>query len=198
VITKKDIEFLAKRIRLNRKKTSLLCEEESDLNLIIDGITKKKPVNKSDLTGLSFLLYSKLVVFSVTSRLDYSITEKATIAKFLYDLFPRMQNRTNFAPLIRYITADPTEKGGWYYLMISALFSDKVNIKDNPATQIKYIQASLKNKYPDISKHAKEWILLLRKIKSDGFLEVSIDADIPEILERRKLFLKDRLLPQAP
>ena len=179
--TDKDITFIAKKLKTSKEIISKLTEEPEDFNLIAEELVKKK-LKKKDYAGLSFGLYSKLVIFSDPEACKFEISEKCYVAKIIGELFPRLNNRENFGPFIRKITPEPTESGAKYYFVISSLFNDKVNCKDNAVIQEKYISAGLNCSHSTLYKHIPEWISILRGLKKRGYFSVTIQEDkIPEL-----------------
>lgn len=181
-MTDKDLTFLRKKTRLTKKKFALLCEVERDLDLVIEQVALRCP-NPRDFAGLSFRLYTKLIIFSETRNINFDIEEKAVVSNMIADIFPKLNNRTNFNPFIRRITAIPTLSGAKYYFLLDALFQDKVNIKDPVELRLKYIQEGL-SVLGAISQHVGEWIKILKRLKNSGLFSVNIEEEqIPELLE---------------
>ncbi len=181
-MTQNDVIFISKRIKLNKEKTQLLIEEPRDLDLVCAGLVSKK-FTKKDYNGLSFPLYVKLVIFNHTKDKNFDISEKSAVAKIISDLFPKLNNRTNFAPFIKKITPKPNELGAKYFFVISSLFHDKVNCKDSEKDQIKYISAGLSCYHPTLCEHIGDWFKILRQLKSAGKFSVNIQEEKLQALQ---------------
>ena len=180
-MTNKDIEFIERKIKLKKDIILKLSELERDADLLLEHVIEKR-ITKKELNGLSFPFYCRIIIFIASKKYNFDISERSAVAKIVSELFPRLNNRTNFAPFIRKITPKPNEAGAKYYFVLNSLFYDKVNCKDPEEEKIKYISAGLSCVNSNLSKHVAEWISILREIKDNGKFRVNImEEKIPEL-----------------
>lgn len=87
-MTNKDIQFIAKAIKLPVEKAKILVEEETDRNLILDQICEKKFSEKM-VNGVSSDLLTRLVVFKFSKNVPASLEEKAYVAGMVIRQLPK-------------------------------------------------------------------------------------------------------------
>ena len=61
MLTAKDIEFLARKTKLNPSRAQILFEEKEDADLVLEELSKKR-ITKKEVLELSFPIFIKLLV----------------------------------------------------------------------------------------------------------------------------------------
>ena len=110
-----DIDFIAKKINLSRSKALSLIEEERDMNLVLNEISKT--VTKEEAKTLSPNLYHKICVFRFSQKQSFDINEKSYIADAISKHYSHIKRRKSQIV----VNGNPTERGSQYLLVATAL-----------------------------------------------------------------------------
>ena len=69
MLTAKDIEFLARKTKLNAEKTQSLFEEKEDGDLVLQQLSRKR-ITKKEVLELSFPIFIKLLINREMKNVD--------------------------------------------------------------------------------------------------------------------------------
>lgn len=168
MLSEKDLLFISKIINLSLDKTRILTEEESDLNLILSKIAEKNIPTKK-LSNVSFGLKCKLFVFTAAISSSFSIEEKSYVAKCISEHYFSIKRRINLSLIS---DKNLTEKASGYYLVVSGLFYDKINVKYLQPKHLLWIEYGFKKaNQRDLGIHTENWVNILRNMNKEAWFQ---------------------------
>ena len=170
-LSNEDIEYISLETKLSRDKATLLCEEERDLNLVLDAISSSFSKSKLDTNKLSYSVYVKLVTFKNSKDTRFEIEEKAYVASSVLRYLNQLKSRVKY-DILNSKTVD--EKFCQYSLVASGLFSQKLKAESLSKKNILKIQnAFIEVGIREVGHHLQEWIQILQQIQSEGWFKAS-------------------------
>lgn len=167
ILSERDIDFFAKKLRLSPEKTFLLLQDPDCLPEILDKVSEEEV---SGLIDISFPVFAELTIIKYSKDLKYPFEEKEyiseTVGNKFYDLieYP-LQNKYFF-------TLEQNEDTAKSVLVFLGFFYKNLQKARRcyPSENIYYNIAKngFENSEKDeISHHLKDWIKVLRIIHNE-------------------------------
>ena len=127
MLTAKDIEFLARKTKLNAEKTQSLFEEKEDGDLVLQQLSRKR-ITKKEVLELSFPIFIKLLINREMKDVDQK--HKNYISDFTSVFYPRIMGANRIKTKI---PRKLNEENAQYFFVLVCFFEDdmvaQMNIK---------------------------------------------------------------------
>jgi hypothetical protein len=163
--TNTDYEYIARKINLPLAKTMSLCEEERDLNLVLNEVSKV--FKKSEASELSYELYVKLVFLLRSQDVPFNLEEKIYVANAATEYINLLKSNKAKAP-----TREKSEQYSKYHFILAGLFDGKlVSGAITPKFLLSIENGFWDAGYRDVGKHLETWMNLMREIKREGWFK---------------------------
>tara|TARA_Y100000310_G_scaffold162247_1_gene162231 strand:- start:451 stop:960 length:510 start_codon:yes stop_codon:yes gene_type:complete len=134
MLTAKDIEFLARKTKLNPSKAQSLFEEKEDGDLVLEELSKKR-ITKKEVLELSFPIFIKLLVNREMKGVDQKY--KNYISDFTSVFYPRIMGASRIKTKI---PRKLNEESAQYFFVLACFFEDDLSAQ----LDIKQIHQMLK------------------------------------------------------
>ena len=118
MLTAKDIEFLARKTKLNRERARSLFEEKEDGDLVLQQLSKKR-LTKKEVLELSFPIFIKLLVNREMKDVDQK--HKNYISDFTSVFYPRIMEASRIKTKI---PRKLNEENAQYFFVLACFFED--------------------------------------------------------------------------
>ncbi len=162
ILTKDDIEFVAKKTKLSIKKAKLLMEEPDDLNLVLNELSMME-ITREDCEKLSFETIVKYIIFKFSNLLAYPLSEKSYICQVIVKHFPYISRSKEFKPYpkIQNNNQDYAE----YCLILLGFFSHRLK-PEQYRNYKKYLEFYRQSEHLNhIFRHLDQWFEVFNKMK---------------------------------
>ena len=127
MLTAKDIEFLARKTKLNAEKTQSLFEEKEDGDLVLQQLSRKR-ITRKEVLELSFPIFIKLLINREMK--DVNQKHKNYISDFTSVFYPRIMGANRIKTKI---PRKLNEENAQYFFVLVCFFEDdmvaQMNIK---------------------------------------------------------------------
>ena len=127
MLTAKDIEFLARKTKLNAEKTQSLFEEKEDGDLVLQQLSRKRITGK-EVLELSFPIFIKLLINREMKDVDQK--HKNYISDFTSVFYPRIMGASRIKTKV---PRKLNEENAQYFFVLVCFFEDdmvaQMNIK---------------------------------------------------------------------
>ena len=127
MLTAKDIEFLARKTKLNAEKTQSLFEEKEDGDLVLQQLSRKR-ITRKEVLELSFPIFIKLLINREMKDVDQK--HKNYISDFTSVFYPRIMGANRIKTKI---PRKLNEENAQYFFVLACFFEDdmiaQMNIK---------------------------------------------------------------------
>ena len=127
MLTAKDIEFLARKTKLNAEKTQSLFEEKEDGDLVLQLLSRKR-ITRKEVLELSFPIFIKLLINREMKDVDQK--HKNYISDFTSVFYPRIMGANRIKTKI---PRKLNEENAQYFFVLACFFEDdmvaQMNIK---------------------------------------------------------------------
>ena len=127
MLTTKDIEFLARKTKLNAEKTQSLFEEKEDGDLVLQQLSRKR-ITRKEVLELSFPIFIKLLINREMKDVDQK--HKNYISDFTSVFYPRIMEANRIKTKI---PRKLNEENAQYFFVLVCFFEDdmvaQMNIK---------------------------------------------------------------------
>ena len=127
MLTAKDIEFLARKTKLNAEKTQSLFEEKEDGNLVLQQLSRKR-ITRKEVLELSFPIFIKLLINREMK--DVNQEHKNYISDFTSVFYPRIMGADRIKTKV---PRKLNEENAQYFFVLVCFFEDdmvaQMNIK---------------------------------------------------------------------
>ena len=127
MLTAKDIEFIARKTKLNAKKTQSLFEEKEDGDLVLQQLSRKR-ITRKEVLELSFPIFIKLLINREMKDVDQE--HKNYISDFTSVFYPRIMGADRIKTKI---PRKLNEENAQYFFVLVCFFEDdmvaQMNIK---------------------------------------------------------------------
>ena len=127
MLTAKDIEFLARKTKLNAEKTQSLFEEKEDGDLVLQQLSRKR-ITRKEVLELSFPIFIKLLINREMKDVDQK--HKNYISDFTSVFYPRIMGADRIKTKI---PRKLNEENAQYFFVLVCFFEDdmvaQMNIK---------------------------------------------------------------------
>ena len=127
MLTAKDIEFLARKTKLNAEKTQSLFEEKEDGDLVLQQLSRKR-ITRKEVLELSFPIFIKLLINRELKDVDQK--HKNYISDFTGVFYPRIMGANRIKTKI---PRKLNEENAQYFFVLVCFFEDdmvaQMNIK---------------------------------------------------------------------
>ena len=127
MLTAKDIEFLARKTKLNAEKTQSLFEEKEDGDLVLQQLSRKR-ITRKEVLELSFPIFIKLLINREMKDVDQK--HKNYISDFTGVFYPRIMGANRIKTKI---PRKLNEENAQYFFVLVCFFEDdmvaQMNIK---------------------------------------------------------------------
>ena len=127
MLTAKDIEFLARKTKLNAEKTQSLFEEKEDGDLVLQQLSRKR-ITRKEVLELSFPIFIKLLINREMKDVDQK--HKNYISDFTSVFYPRIMGANRIKTKI---PRKLNEENAQYFFVLVCFFEDdmvaQMNIK---------------------------------------------------------------------
>lgn len=164
-LTKADYQYIARKTNLPLEQAMLLCEEQNDLNLVLNEISKN--FNKSDSTEISYELYVKLVFLFCSQQVPFGLDEKIYVANAATEYINVLKSGKAKAP-----SKEKSEQFSKYYFIVAGLSDKKLGSTPLAPKFLLSIENGFWDAgYRDVGKHLETWVSLMRQIKKDGWFK---------------------------
>lgn len=160
VLTKDDVDFIAKQTNLSRRKAKILVEEDRDLNLVLNQLIEK-PISKDDITALSFQIIVKYIILKFSRDYDYDIAEKSYVSEIIIKHFPTIA-RSN---ILKSIPKDSEDINfAEYCLVLLGFFNHRLKSHQfkNYRDYLYYFRAV----NPEFHSHLNGWMEIFTTMKT--------------------------------
>jgi hypothetical protein len=160
-----DYEYIARKTKLPLERAMLICEDERDLNLVLNEVSKD--FKKEESFNLTYELYVRLVFLHKSQHIPYELDEKIYVANAATEYINAFKKGKPKAP-----AKELSEQFSKYYFVLAGLFDAK--LVPNAFTPKFYL--SIENGfwdagYRDVGKHVEQWVKFMREIKSEGWFK---------------------------
>jgi len=118
MLTAKDIEFLARKTKLNRERARSLFEEKEDGDLVLQQLSKKR-LTKKEVLELSFPIFIKLLVNREMKDVDQK--HKNYISDFTSVFYPRIMEASRIKTKI---PRKLNEENAQYFFILACFFEE--------------------------------------------------------------------------
>lgn len=127
MLTAKDIEFIARKTKLNVEKTQSLFEEKEDGDLVLQQLSRKR-ITRKEVLELSFPIFIKLLINREMKDVDQK--HKNYISDFTSVFYPRIMGADRIKTKI---PRKLNEENAQYFFVLVCFFEDdmvaQMNIK---------------------------------------------------------------------
>ena len=127
MLTAKDIEFLARKTKLDAQKTQSLFEEKEDGDLVLQQLSRKR-ITRKEVLELSFPIFIKLLINREMKDVDQK--HKNYISDFTSVFYPRIMGANRIKTKI---PRKLNEENAQYFFVLVCFFEDdmvaQMNIK---------------------------------------------------------------------
>ena len=127
MLTAKDIEFLARKTKLDAEKTQSLFEEKEDGDLVLQQLSRKR-ITRKEVLELSFPIFIKLLINREMK--DVNQKHKNYISDFTSVFYPRIMGASRIKTKI---PRKLNEENAQYFFVLVCFFEDdmvaQMNIK---------------------------------------------------------------------
>ena len=127
MLTAKDIEFIARKTKLNAKKTQSLFEEKEDGDLVLQQLSRKR-ITRKEVLELSFPIFIKLLINREMKDVDQE--HKNYISDFTSVFYPRIMGANRIKTKV---PRKLNEENAQYFFVLACFFEDdmvaQMNIK---------------------------------------------------------------------
>ena len=127
MLTAKDIEFLARKTKLDAQKTQSLFEEKEDGDLVLQQLSRKR-ITRKEVLELSFPIFIKLLINREMKDVDQK--HKNYISDFTSVFYPRIMEASRIKTKI---PRKLNEENAQYFFVLACFFEDdmiaQMNIK---------------------------------------------------------------------
>ena len=127
MLTAKDIEFLARKTKLDAEKTQSLFEEKEDGDLVLQQLSRKR-ITRKEVLELSFPIFIKLLINREMKDVDQK--HKNYISDFTGVFYPRIMGANRIKTKI---PRKLNEENAQYFFVLVCFFEDdmvaQMNIK---------------------------------------------------------------------
>ena len=121
MLTAKDIEFLARKTKLNAKKTQSLFEEKEDGDLVLQQLSRKR-ITRKEVLELSFPIFIKLLINREMKNVDQK--HKNYISDFTGVFYPRIMEASRIKTKI---PRKLNEENAQYFFVLVCFFEDDLS-----------------------------------------------------------------------
>ena len=140
MLTAKDIEFLARKTKLNPNRAESLFEEKEDGDLVLQQLSKKR-ITKKEVLELSFPIFIKLLINREMKNVDQK--HKNYISDFTGVFYPRIMEASRIKTKI---PRKLNEESAQYFFVLACFFEDDLSAQlniDKIHQMLKYTMESL-------------------------------------------------------
>ena len=123
MLTAKDIEFLARKTKLNAEKTQSLFEEKEDGDLVLQQLSRKR-ITKKEVLDLSFPIFIKLLINREMKNVDQKY--KNYISDFTAVFYPRIMGASRIKTKI---PRKLNEENAQYFFVLACFFEDDLSVQ---------------------------------------------------------------------
>jgi len=127
MLTAKDIEFIARKTKLNVEKTQSLFEEKEDGDLVLQQLSRKR-ITRKEVLELSFPIFIKLLINREMKDVDQE--HKNYISDFTSVFYPRIMGANRIKTKV---PRKLNEENAQYFFVLVCFFEDdmvaQMNIK---------------------------------------------------------------------
>ena len=127
MLTAKDIEFLARKTKLNAEKTQSLFEEKEDGDLVLQQLSRKR-ITRKEVLELSFPIFIKLLINREMK--DVNQKHKNYISDFTGVFYPQIMGANRIKTKV---PRKLNEENAQYFFVLACFFEDdmiaQMNIK---------------------------------------------------------------------
>ena len=121
MLTAKDIEFLARKTKLNAKKTQSLFEEKEDGDLVLQQLSRKR-ITRKEVLELSFPIFIKLLINREMKNVYQK--HKNYISDFTGVFYPRIMEASRIKTKI---PRKLNEENAQYFFVLVCFFEDDLS-----------------------------------------------------------------------
>jgi hypothetical protein len=118
MLTAKDIEFLARKTKLNAEKTQSLFEEKEDGDLVLQQLSRKR-ITRKEVLELSFPIFIKLLINREMKDVDQK--HKNYISDFTSVFYPRIMGASRIKTKV---PRKLNEENAQYFFVLVCFFED--------------------------------------------------------------------------
>ena len=118
MLTAKDIEFLARKTKLNATKAQSLFEEKEDGDLVLQQLSRKR-ITKKEVLELSFPIFIKLLINREMKNVDQKY--KNYISDFTGVFYPRIMEASRIKTKI---PRKLNEENAQYFFVLACFFEE--------------------------------------------------------------------------
>ena len=123
MLTAKDIEFLARKTKLNATKAQSLFEEKEDGDLVLQQLSRKR-ITKKEVLELSFPIFIKLLINREMKGVDQKY--KNYISDFTAVFYPRIMEASRIKTKI---PRKLNEENAQYFFVLACFFEDDLSVQ---------------------------------------------------------------------
>jgi len=134
MLTAKDIEFLARKTKLNPQRAQSLFEEKEDGNLVLQQLSRKR-ITKKEVLELSFPIFIKLLINREMKNVNQK--HKNYISDFTGVFYPQIMEANRIKTKI---PRKLNEESAQYFFVLACFFADDLSAQ----LDIKKIHGMLK------------------------------------------------------
>ena len=121
MLTVKDIEFLARKTKLNVEKTKTLFEEKEDGDLVLQQLSQKR-ITRKEVLELSFPVFIKLLINREMKGVGQKY--KNYISDFTGEFYPRIMRASRIKTKI---PRKLNEENAQYFFVLACFFEDDLS-----------------------------------------------------------------------
>ena len=118
MLTANDIEFLARKTKLNAEKTQSLFEEKKDGDLVLQQLSRKR-ITRKEVLELSFPIFIKLLINREMK--DVNQKHKNYISDFTSVFYPRIMGASRIKTKV---PRKLNEENAQYFFVLVCFFED--------------------------------------------------------------------------
>ena len=118
MLTAKDIEFLARKTKLNPQRAQSLFEEKEDGDLVLQQLSRKR-ITRKEVLELSFPIFIKLLINREMKDVDQK--HKNYISDFTSVFYPRIMEANRIKTKI---PRKLNEENAQYFFVLACFFED--------------------------------------------------------------------------
>ena len=167
LVTKEDVEFIAKKTNLSNRKAKLLTEEERDLSLVLDELSDNL-ITKEELNKLSFATIIKYIIFrySKDSNPRISLNEKTYVCSLIEKNFPLISR----SKIIKSIPKDKQcAEFAEYCFVLVGFFSHRLKAGEYKNYKNYLIYFKVNSDWPEIYDNLDDWLSIFHQMKTQEF-----------------------------
>ena len=121
MLTAKDIEFLARKTKLNRERATSLFEEKEDGDLVLQQLSRKR-ITRKEVLELSFPIFIKLLINREMKDVDQK--HKNYISDFTGVFYPRIMEASRIKTKI---PRKLNEESAQYFFVLVCFFEEDIS-----------------------------------------------------------------------